>query len=117
MLVCLSSCSKDDDGDNSNKFIVGTWKAENYLYGIFEGGTWYTVMEFHKDGSYSYYFQNTNGIVQRKNDDNKYVMTSDSTFTTYKASNNEKTGDYTIYGSYLKPNGVEQTSLNTFWKQ
>ena len=118
MVVSFSSCSKDDDGDNNNSYMVGTWKAENDLYGMIEGGTWYTVMEFHKDGSFSNYYQNSNGLIQRRTEDNKFVMTSDSTFTTYDASNNKKMGDYIIYGSNFKPSKW-RTSVYylTFWKQ
>jgi hypothetical protein len=119
LAICFLSCSNDDGDNDSSKYpLTGTWKGENVMYSLFEGGTWYSVMEFHTDGSYSNYYQKSDGTIQRRSEDNKYIMTSDSTFTTYDATTNKKMGEYTLYGSYFKASSWRSSTIYvTFWKQ
>jgi hypothetical protein len=113
------SCSKDDDNENNSKtnILVGTWKAENDLYGALSGGKWYTVMIFRSDGTFSNYYQNTLGYTERRTDNNHYKIMSSTTFTTYD-ENMKKMGDYITDGvSFKSANWKNSVYYLTFWKQ
>jgi hypothetical protein len=76
-------------------------------------------MEFRKDGTFSNYYQKSDGTIQMRTDNNHYVITSETMFTTYK-SDKTKIGDFICDKSSFKPKDWNSSSTLyyfTFWKQ
>lgn len=83
--MLFTACSpKEED----NRIVGTTWAWEDYLFGFFEGGTWYKIIQFTGNDTYTAFYRKSDGMIKNKSEDNRYWY-QDTKVTLYYSNGEE----------------------------
>lgn len=88
MVAAFVACSKDDEKEIDNKLVGTTWAWENYMFGLINGGTWYQIIQFTSNETYTSFYKKEDGTIKNKEEGCKYEY-QDTKVTLYKSDGEE----------------------------
>lgn len=107
-MLAFTGCGGDDEPDNE---LVGTtWKWQNYMFSMVNGGTWYQIITFTSNDEYTSYYQKTDGTIKNKEEGCKYVFNKPNITLYYQ--NGEVWNTFILKGSYICPSTNENVHFD-----
>lgn len=98
MVTAFVACSDDDDKKEVDNQLVGTtWLWENYIFGLVNGGTWYQIIQFTSNNTYTTFYKKEDGTIKNKEEGCKYEY--QKTKVTLYTSDGEKWNTFIFKGN------------------
>lgn len=84
--LVLTACSPKEE---NNRLVGTTWACEDYEFEFFLGETWYKIIQFTSNDTYTTFRRkSSDGMIRNKSEDNRYKY-QDTKVTLYKPDGEE----------------------------
>lgn len=84
--LVLTACSPKEE---NNRLVGTTWACEDYWFEIFSSETWYKIIQFTSNDTYTYFRRkSSDGIIRNKSEGNRYKY-QDTIVTLYNPDGEE----------------------------